>query len=56
MAATIYMTLGRIVLLTEGEHHSLVKLRWLTKLFVFGDVLALFTQCAGRTSKSHPVM
>lgn len=37
MAASIYMVLGRIILLTEGEVHSIIKRRWLTKLFVFGE-------------------
>ncbi|KFA69644.1 hypothetical protein S40285_04042 [Stachybotrys chlorohalonatus IBT 40285] len=47
MAASIYMILGRIILLTEGEHHALIKRRWLTKLFVTGDVISLLTQSAG---------
>ncbi|KAF6842393.1 Protein RTA1-like protein 8 [Colletotrichum musicola] len=47
MAASIYMILGRIVLLTKGEKHSLIKLRWLTKLFVTGDVISLLMQSTG---------
>lgn len=31
MAASIYMILGRVILLTAGEHHALVKRKWLTK-------------------------
>ena len=46
-AATIYMTLGRIILLVSGEHHSLIPKRWLTKLFVAGDVLSFVTQGSG---------
>ncbi|KAM5343770.1 hypothetical protein ACJ41O_012307 [Fusarium nematophilum] len=30
MAASIYMILGRIILLTEGEHLAFIKRRWLT--------------------------
>ncbi|GFF94852.1 hypothetical protein IFM53868_07726 [Aspergillus udagawae] len=36
MAASIYMILGRIVLLTDGEVHAIIKRRWLTKTFVLG--------------------
>ncbi|KAL2670296.1 hypothetical protein Neosp_014763 [[Neocosmospora] mangrovei] len=47
MAASIYMILGRIILLTEGEHLALIKRRWLTKVFVTGDVLSLLLQGSG---------
>ncbi|KAM0420794.1 hypothetical protein ACHAPT_011455 [Fusarium lateritium] len=47
MAASIYMILGRIILLTEGEHHALIRQRWLTKIFVFGDVASLLLQSSG---------
>ena len=41
------MELGRIIMLCDGAHHSLVKLRWLTKIFVAGDVLSFVTQALG---------
>ncbi|KOS43940.1 hypothetical protein ACN38_g5113 [Penicillium nordicum] len=47
MAASIYMILGRIILLTDGEVHAIIKRRWLTKTFVLGDVLSLFLQSSG---------
>ncbi|EEY21746.1 RTM1 [Verticillium alfalfae VaMs.102] len=47
MAASIYMILGRIILLTEGELYSPIRRRWLTKLFVGGDILALLAQSSG---------
>ncbi|KXH36166.1 RTM1 protein [Colletotrichum nymphaeae SA-01] len=37
MAASIYMILGRIIMLTDGESHALIKRRFLTKVFVSGD-------------------
>lgn len=46
-AASIYMVLGRIILLTDAEHHSLIRAKWLTKIFVFGDVLSFLTQSSG---------
>ncbi|KAJ4256888.1 hypothetical protein NW762_008984 [Fusarium torreyae] len=47
MAASIYMILGRIILLTEAEHHAIIKRRWLTKIFVTGDIISLFMQGSG---------
>jgi hypothetical protein len=38
-AASIYMILGRIILLVEGQDHSIIRPQWLTKIFVFGDVI-----------------
>ena len=47
MAASIYMILGRIIVLTEGEEHALIKRRFLTKIFVAGDVTSLLMQGTG---------
>ncbi|GAB7331591.1 hypothetical protein MBLNU13_g02970t1 [Cladosporium sp. NU13] len=46
-AASIYMVLGRIIRLTGGERHSLIRPSWLTKIFVVGDVLSFFVQSGG---------
>lgn len=46
-AASIYIILGRIILVVDGEQFSPIKRRWLTKLFVAFDVLSFTTQCAG---------
>lgn len=50
-AASIYMILGRIILLTEGEHHSLIRRKWLTKIFVFGDVASFMLQSSGMRAR-----
>lgn len=47
-AATIYMVLGRIIRLTEGESHSMIKATRLTKTFVWGDILCFLMQGAGK--------
>ncbi|EMR69789.1 putative rta1 domain protein [Eutypa lata UCREL1] len=47
MAASIYMILGRIIVLTDGERYSLIKRRWLTKIFVSGDAVSLLLQASG---------
>ncbi|KAH6684016.1 RTA1 like protein-domain-containing protein [Halenospora varia] len=46
-AGSIYMILGRIVLVTDGESHSIIRRKWMTKLFVTGDVLAFTVQAGG---------
>ncbi|KAF2869819.1 RTA1 like protein-domain-containing protein [Massariosphaeria phaeospora] len=46
-AASIYMILGRIIALTDGEQYSLIRRTWLTKLFVAGDVLSFLMQGGG---------
>ncbi|KAM6507178.1 hypothetical protein FALCPG4_018560 [Fusarium falciforme] len=46
-AATIYMELGRIVIMTDGEGHVLIPKKWMTKVFVTGDVLSFILQGGG---------
>jgi hypothetical protein len=46
-AASIYMVLGRIIILTDGEAHSPIRVKWLTKVFVAGDVISFLAQSAG---------
>jgi len=52
-AASIYMILGRIIRLTDGDSRSLIRGTRLTKIFVCGDVLAFFIQCGGMTGRIH---
>ncbi|OGE49975.1 hypothetical protein PENARI_c019G09408 [Penicillium arizonense] len=46
-AASIYMELGRIVLMVKGEKLALVRVSWMTKIFVAGDVLSFLMQASG---------
>ncbi|CEN60563.1 Putative RTA1 like protein [Aspergillus calidoustus] len=46
-AASIYMMLGRIVVLLDAEHLCIFKKKWLTKFFVAGDILSFTVQAAG---------
>ncbi|KAE8441664.1 hypothetical protein EG329_004585 [Mollisiaceae sp. DMI_Dod_QoI] len=46
-AASIYMTLGRIIRFTDGEKLAPIPARWLTKIFVCGDVLSFMVQSGG---------
>lgn len=50
-AASIYMELGRIILLVDGDRHSPIRRNWLTKIFVAGDVLSFVVQAIGKLSR-----
>lgn len=52
LAASIYMTLGRVIHMLHAEESSLIKLKWLTKIFVTGDVLSFLMQASGKSFKS----
>ncbi|OQD71275.1 hypothetical protein PENPOL_c001G03260 [Penicillium polonicum] len=43
-AASVYMTLGRIIRSVHAEQHSLVPMNWLTKISVMGDVVSFLVQ------------
>lgn len=49
LAASMYMELGRIIRLTGGEKYSIVRVNWLTKVFVLGDVAAFLLQAGGKS-------
>ncbi|KAL6871612.1 RTA1 like domain-containing protein [Trichoderma longibrachiatum] len=59
-AASIYMILGRIILLVGGQDHSLIRPQWLTKIFVIGDVVCFLLLSGGSgilaTGSSNPSM
>lgn len=46
-AASLYATLGRIIRSVHGEASSLIKARWLTRIFVSGDVFSFIVQASG---------
>ncbi|KAF3987904.1 hypothetical protein FT663_04246 [Candidozyma haemuli var. vulneris] len=46
-AATIYMILGRVIAMLNSGHQSLIPLKWLTKIFVLGDVISFLMQGSG---------
>ncbi|KAF3385543.1 Protein RTM1 [Penicillium rolfsii] len=46
-AASIYMTLGRVIVALHCQELSIVPVRFLTKIFVVGDVISFLLQCGG---------
>ena len=49
-AASIYMVLGRLIIHAGAQHRSIIRITWLTKIFVGGDVLSFLLQSAGKKS------
>ncbi|KAL2847529.1 RTA1 like protein-domain-containing protein [Aspergillus pseudoustus] len=47
LAASIYMILGRIIAMLQAEECSIIRLKFLTKIFVAGDVLSFLMQASG---------
>ncbi|KAF5561557.1 Rtm1p [Fusarium phyllophilum] len=46
-AASIYMILGRLIRTVGAAHLSLVPVKWVTRIFVTGDVIAFSLQAGG---------
>ncbi|KAJ3536419.1 hypothetical protein NM208_g6727 [Fusarium decemcellulare] len=46
-AASLYMTLSRIIRSVNGTHCSIIPPRWLTRIFVLGDVVSFIIQGTG---------
>lgn len=41
------------MLITDGEQHSVIRGKWLTKIFVVGDVISFLMQGAGKSTISR---
>lgn len=46
-AATIYMILHRLIVVVRAESYSPIRPSWLTKIFVFGDLMSFLIQIGG---------
>ncbi|PWY85055.1 RTA1 like protein [Aspergillus heteromorphus CBS 117.55] len=46
-AASVYMELGRLIIILHAQKYSLIRVNWLTKTFVTGDVLSFLLQAGG---------
>ncbi|KAL1602401.1 hypothetical protein SLS60_005817 [Paraconiothyrium brasiliense] len=46
-AASLYMTLSRVIRAVDGGESSIITPRWLTRIFVFGDVFSFLIQVSG---------
>jgi hypothetical protein len=46
-AASVYMILGRLILRTDSASYSVIRAKWVTTMFVTGDILCFFIQSGG---------
>jgi hypothetical protein len=46
-AASLYMTLSRIIVAVDGGRFSYIRPRWLTRIFVAGDAFTFLVQASG---------
>jgi hypothetical protein len=53
-AASIYMILRRIIVAVDGEKYSMIKERWLTKIFVASDILSFLILSSGMYDFNSP--
>lgn len=52
-AASLYMVLGRLIRSLHAKHLSLIRVSWMTKIFVLGDVLSFASQAFGAQLQAH---
>lgn len=54
MAASVYMALSRLIRKLKAESQSIISARWMTRLFVLGDVLSFLIQLGGGAIATNP--
>ncbi|KAE9574005.1 hypothetical protein CGMCC3_g10020 [Colletotrichum fructicola] len=54
IAASVYMLLEKIIRLAEGDSYSILSPRWITRIFVAGDVASFVIQSYGGSMVSKP--
>lgn len=42
------MVLGRLIRLLQADRYSVIRLKWLTKLFLLGDIASILLQGMGK--------
>jgi hypothetical protein len=53
LAASIYMTLGRIIRALDATHHAFFSPRWTTKIYVLIDIGSFVTQLMGTAMQAN---
>lgn len=48
IAASVYMLLEKIIRLADGDSYSILSPRWITRIFVVGDVSSFLIQSYGQ--------
>lgn len=47
LAASVYMSLGRIIIALDAQRHSIINIRWMTKIYVLIDFGCIVSQFIG---------
>ncbi|KAL0937042.1 rta1 domain protein [Colletotrichum truncatum] len=54
IAASLYMLLEKIIRVSEGESYSIMSARWITRIFVAGDIVSFLVQSYGGSMITKP--
>ncbi|KAG4434442.1 hypothetical protein IFR05_010082 [Cadophora sp. M221] len=49
LAASVYMSLGRVITALDAQRHSVINIRWMTKIYVLVDFGCIVSQFIGAT-------
>ncbi|PMD42094.1 RTA1-domain-containing protein [Hyaloscypha variabilis F] len=49
LAASVYMSLGRIITSLDAQRYSVINMRWMTKIYVLVDIACIISQFIGAT-------
>jgi hypothetical protein len=52
LAATVYMTLGRIIRALDAEEHSIIRSRWISKIYIIIDIASFVCQIMGSAAQA----
>lgn len=47
LAATVYMTLGRLIIALDAREYALIAPRWISRIYILIDILCFFSQFLG---------
>jgi hypothetical protein len=53
ISASIYMTLSRLVKALDAGHHSLVRISWVSKIYILIDIACLVLQVMGTVTQAY---
>ncbi|KAJ9606033.1 hypothetical protein H2200_009882 [Cladophialophora chaetospira] len=53
LAASVYMVLGRVIRAVNAAHLSIIRINWLTKIFVLTDILSFLVQSSGASLQAN---
>lgn len=52
LAATVYMTLGRLIRGLDAEEYSIIRSRWISKIYILIDIISFVCQIMGSAAQA----